>query len=86
MKCNIDRLTCAAPMSIAAAAIQQLSNTQGRTPEQQAMASAVVFIQVCEHLQIPPNDLMTWAKNIQRYQGTRRPEFRALTQFIKEQL
>lgn len=87
MKLSRDRLNTADEAQAAVAAMEVIDRLQTRPPEEQILAACSVFLILCEHYGLPAQDAFTVTKNVINGASKKQiPEFRAVQQYVKEEL
>jgi hypothetical protein len=87
MKLNRDRLNNADQQRSAIASMEVIDRLQHHPADEQIVAAAAVFLMLAEHYGITAQDAFTVTKNV--INDTDRkliPEFRAVRQYIHEEL
>ena len=84
---DYDGLTNAAPSAVAQAAMQVIDQLQNHRSHVQAAAAAAVFLVLCDHFRVSPQDVMTATKNLlfDDREG-KRPEFAALRDYVRYEI
>lgn len=68
------------------AAFRQLMATQGLPTAAQIMGAACVLQAIGEEMQVHPDKLLLWARNLMKQHGSVHPNFRAITMYVHERL
>lgn len=80
---NRDLAANAWPKFVARACMAVLDAIQFFRKEEQALAVAVIFLQMCRRFDLRPNDIFQYASNVI---GSDRPEYRAVKAYIQNEL
>ncbi|MGH0299334.1 MULTISPECIES: hypothetical protein [Sinorhizobium] len=83
---NRDTLNMAAPVNVARASLTVLDRLQDFEPEIQIMGAAAVFLELAEHLGIPPQEAFAATKNLINGDDGKRVEFRAIAAYLQGEL
>lgn len=83
---NTDRMNNANPHTVASAAMAVVDRLQNFPPADQIMGAAALFLILAEHRGIPAQDIFTATKNLINGVDGKRPEFRALAEYVKHEL
>lgn len=84
---NRDAFNNANPRRVANTAMAVIDATQrGFAPHEQAHGIACAFLLLAEHLRIPAQDLFTASKNLMNDTTGKRPEFRAITDYLRNEV
>lgn len=84
---NRDLLTNAVPEQVAQAAMTLLDCMQHLQPQNQTLGSAALFFLLCEHWGVDPREALGLARNLMSStEGKRRPEFRAVAFYLRNNL
>ena len=86
MRLNRDRMNNADPRTVANAPMAVVDRLQAFPAEAQAMGAAVAFLILAEQGGIPAQDLFTATKNLMNNQDGIRPEFAALSEYVRNEL
>lgn len=82
-----DRFNNLDPSLAARAAMLVISNIQNlQSREAQIHGITAAFVILMERLGLDPQDTVTKTKNLMAWENDRRPEFRAVEQYVKEEL
>lgn len=81
-----DRMMSARVRPSANAAMQVIDSLQPYTPEEQLMGLTAAFMLLAKAAGMRPNDMFTFADNLMHDANTKRPEFLAVEQTIREEL
>lgn len=74
------------PRTVAQAAMTAVDRLQSFPAAEQIMGAAALFLILAEHRGIPAQDIFTATKNLINGTDGKRPEFRALAQYVKHEL
>lgn len=83
---NRDRLNMASPQAVANSAMTVLNGLQSFSAEIQIMGAAAVFLELAEHIGIPPQEAFSATKNLINGDDGKRAEFRAITAYLQGEL
>ena len=72
--------------NVTAASMTVLDRLQNFTPEVQVLASAAVFLTLCENLGTPAQEAFTTVKNVINGAEGKRSEFLALDAYVKGEI
>lgn len=74
------------PHRVASAAMTVVDRLQSYHPAEQIMGVAALFLILAEHRGVPAQDIFTATKNLINGVDGKRPEFRALQEYVKHEL
>lgn len=84
---NRDAFNNANPHRVSLAAMSVIDAAQrGFVAHEQAHGIACAFLLLAEHLRIPAQDLFTATKNLMNDTTGKRPEFRAITDYLRNEV
>jgi hypothetical protein len=84
---NRDQMANAYHREVASCAFMIIDAIQRDTPSNQALACVAVFKLIAERFGFEPQDVAVYASNLMNHaDGTARPEFAAIRQYLKEEV
>lgn len=86
MKIDRDALNHADPVAVARAAFNTIDTLQHLPRETQILGIAAAFLCLCEYLGEPAQDIFTVTKNIINGEDGRVHQFKAIAEYMKEEL
>jgi hypothetical protein len=81
-----DKINNADAKRVATASVSVLDRLQNFQSHEQVMASAVVFLTLCEHLKVKAQDVFTTTKNLMNEKHRLRHEFAAVRDYVKYEI
>lgn len=85
-KFNPDVMNMASPPQVAMAAMNVLDRLQDFKPEIQVMGAAVIFLELCDYLGVPPQEAFVATKNLINGDNGKRVEFLAVRDYMEGEL
>lgn len=83
---NRDLFGCASPREVGKASMAVVDELQAFPPEVQMAGACATFILLAEAAGVPVADAFTTVKNIMNHADGKRPEFKAVADYIKHEL
>lgn len=83
---NLDKLTNIPTRQAANATMSIIDCVQRLQPEERPVALAASFLLLAERLDVPAQDLFTYSTNIMNHADGRRPEFKAVADYLENEL